>query len=150
MVAYSFKSRFLPPIARGLKRQTIRAPRSRHARPGERLQLYAGMRTRHCYKIIPDPVCLEVCDIELHVGAAIIDDIGLVARIGRPQARLTDVPNVIIAPGREHSRKPDDMRAICERLSPHGPRCELFAREAWPGNEVWGNETGKFEGKERA
>lgn len=73
----------------------------------------------------------------------------LVARIGNPQARLTDVANVIIAPGREHSRKPDEMHTMAERMSPHGPRCELFARSPWISsdgvvNDVWGNETGKF------
>ena len=57
MVAYSFNKRFVPQIAAGTKRQTIRLPRKRHARPGERLQLYTGMRTRYCQKIIPDPIC---------------------------------------------------------------------------------------------
>jgi len=72
----------------------------------------------------------------------------LVGRIGRPQARLTDVPNVIIAPAREHSRKPDEMRTIVERMTPGGRRVDLFARAPWPGegNTVWGNETEKFAG----
>lgn len=66
MVAYSFKPRFVEPILSGLmknldedralayspKRQTIRATgKRRHARPGETLQLYTGMRTRQCRKI---------------------------------------------------------------------------------------------------
>lgn len=45
MVAYSFQKRFVEPIRSGRKRQTIRADRKRHARPGEVLQLYSGMRT---------------------------------------------------------------------------------------------------------
>lgn len=60
MVAYSFKQRFVKPIEVGLssvslsfdpppKRQTIRAyGKRRHARPGEELQLYYGMRTKQC------------------------------------------------------------------------------------------------------
>jgi N6-adenosine-specific RNA methylase IME4 len=68
----------------------------------------------------------------------------LLARIGPSQARVFDIPNVIIEPSRQHSRKPDQMRVICERLCPEGPRIELFARELWPGNDVWGNETQKF------
>lgn len=48
MVAYSFKERFVDAILAGNKRQTIRADRRRHARPGETLQLYCGMRTRNC------------------------------------------------------------------------------------------------------
>jgi hypothetical protein len=46
VVAYSFRQQFRPPILAGTKRQTIRADRKRHARPGEQLQLYTGMRTR--------------------------------------------------------------------------------------------------------
>lgn len=68
----------------------------------------------------------------------------LLGRMGGPQARLTDVPNVIIAEAREHSRKPDEMRVIVERMTPDARRVELFARAPWPGNAVWGNEVDKF------
>ncbi|CAM5764657.1 hypothetical protein [Bosea minatitlanensis] len=73
MVAYSFNRRFAEAIAichpfTGIvKRQTIRAPRKRHARPGETLQLYQGMRTKHCRKIIPDPVCVDIRPVELFI-----------------------------------------------------------------------------------
>ncbi|HEX5933764.1 MAG TPA: ASCH domain-containing protein [Pseudorhizobium sp.] len=60
MVAYGFKAFFAPQIETGVKRQTVRANRKRHARPGEMLQLYQGMRTRHCRKIVPDRPCLDV------------------------------------------------------------------------------------------
>lgn len=76
MVAYSFRPRFVAPIKVGLgiqvhhepgdahvyqpKRQTIRAHGlRRHARPGETLQLYTGMRTRQCMKI-GDARCTSV------------------------------------------------------------------------------------------
>lgn len=75
MVAYSFKRRFVAPIKVGLgaiehipgteyvpKRQTIRADRKRHARPGEELQLYAGMRTKQCF-LIGRARCKDVRDI---------------------------------------------------------------------------------------
>ena len=67
MVAYSFKKRFVPLIEAGLKRQTIRGERKRHARRGEPLQLYFGMRTAHCRKIIDDPICEAVWPISLWV-----------------------------------------------------------------------------------
>jgi N6-adenosine-specific RNA methylase IME4 len=38
-----------------------------------------------------------------------------------------------------HSRKPAVMREMIERVS-YGPRLELFAREAFPGWDRWGNE----------
>ena len=72
MVAYSFKRYFSPQIATGLKTHTIRADRKRHARPGEDLQLFEGMRTRHCRKIIPDPVCTFANTI-----AIMLDDDGI-------------------------------------------------------------------------
>ncbi len=63
MVAYSFQKLFAPAIESGVKRQTVRAPRKRHARVGELLQLYCGMRTRSCRKLIPDPICSRVDEI---------------------------------------------------------------------------------------
>ena len=60
MVAYNFKAQFADDVASGKKRQTIRAPRKdgRCAKPGDRLQLYTGMRSKSCRKLVePDPVC---------------------------------------------------------------------------------------------
>lgn len=51
MVAYSFQKRFAVPILAGTKRQTIRGARKRHARIGEQLQLFTGMRTKQCERI---------------------------------------------------------------------------------------------------
>lgn len=60
MVAYSFKPRFAAPILAGTKDQTLRAPRAdlRHARVGQALQLYQGMRTKDC-RLILRTVCSE-------------------------------------------------------------------------------------------
>lgn len=44
MVAYNFQAGFVPMILSGEKQQTIRLPRKRHARPGEKLQLFTGAR----------------------------------------------------------------------------------------------------------
>lgn len=65
MVAYSFAPRFEDAIKAGLKCQTIRADRKRHARPGEALQLFTGMRTRHCRRILPDQTCTAVMKVEI-------------------------------------------------------------------------------------
>jgi N6-adenosine-specific RNA methylase IME4 len=56
----------------------------------------------------------------------------------------TAIPDTIDALRREHSRKPPQMRQMIETLLPRSFACELFAREPWPGHDVWGNETGKF------
>ncbi|MGL5447467.1 MAG: hypothetical protein ACRDBL_09175 [Rhabdaerophilum sp.] len=65
MVAYSFNKRFAGPIQQGIKTQTIRAPRKRHARVGEAVQLYCGMRTSRCFPIVSDVICTEVLHAEL-------------------------------------------------------------------------------------
>jgi hypothetical protein len=65
MVAYSFKKPFVPMIQLGRKQQTIRGPRLRHARVGEPIQLYCGMRTAQCFRIIPDPICCDVVPIHI-------------------------------------------------------------------------------------
>lgn len=89
MVAYSFKERFVLPIEVGLgrwtqetwqrptdvprqlphpKRQTIRAiGKRRHARPGEVIQLYTGMRTKNC-RSIGVGRCVSVDPIRLFVA----------------------------------------------------------------------------------
>ena len=63
MVAYSFNKGFVDPIASGRKRQTIRAPRRRHAQIGEQLQLYTGMRTKACRLIRDDVVCVGLGEV---------------------------------------------------------------------------------------
>jgi hypothetical protein len=72
MVAYSFKKQFGPPILAGAKAQTIRAERrgrSRHARPSEELQLYTGMRTKHC-RLLGRPTCTGVIPIRMRFTRA--------------------------------------------------------------------------------
>lgn len=67
----------------------------------------------------------------------------LLASRGNPKQFARNVRNLVVAPVREHSRKPDALRHACEALWP-GPRVELFAREAAPGWDAWGNEVAKF------
>lgn len=65
MVAYSFQKQFAEPIIAGTKRQTIRARAK--AKPGDRLQLYTGMRTKACRKI-GDAVCAETYRISITIS----------------------------------------------------------------------------------
>lgn len=67
MVAYNFIKQFAAMVEDGRKKQTIRAERkSRHARKGEPLQLYTGMRHSSCRKLIdPDPICAASVSIEI-------------------------------------------------------------------------------------
>jgi N6-adenosine-specific RNA methylase IME4 len=72
-------------------------------------------------------------------------EMALLAKKGNPKRLRKDIPELIIAPRREHSRKPVEGRqrieAYCE-----GPRLEMFSREAAPGWVAWGNQTDKFPG----
>ena len=47
-------------------------------------------------------------------------------------------PSVLFAPVREHSRKPDEVYEIIERMYPHGRYLELFARRKREGWTSWG------------
>ena len=58
----------------------------------------------------------------------------------RSPAEGTRPPSIIQAPRREHSRKPDEVYDIIERMYPELPKIELFARHARPGWTAWGNQ----------
>lgn len=73
----------------------------------------------------------------------------LLGTIGRPVQTSRSIRNLILAPVREHSRKPDQMHTDLEALFA-GPRCELFAREARPGWATWGNQPDHFTAAEAA
>jgi N6-adenosine-specific RNA methylase IME4 len=49
-------------------------------------------------------------------------------------------PSVILAPRREHSRKPDEAYELIERMYPELPKIELFARAKREGWAAWGNQ----------
>lgn len=67
----------------------------------------------------------------------------LLGTLGSPKQKSRSIRNLIIAPVREHSRKPDEMRKNIEAQF-DGPYVELFAREQAPGWDSWGNQTDKF------
>jgi N6-adenosine-specific RNA methylase IME4 len=83
----------------------------------------------------------------------------LIGKIGKPQTTsksernvidapidVDDIPDKIEAIRREHSRKPVQMREMIDRLLPRAYKAELFAREAWDDNDIWGNQISHFEG----
>jgi N6-adenosine-specific RNA methylase IME4 len=59
---------------------------------------------------------------------------------GKMKPVSNKVSSCVIAPRREHSRKPDEVRDRIVELFGDVPRIELFARQAYPGWDVWGNE----------
>lgn len=63
---------------------------------------------------------------------------------GKMKPISNKVSSCIIAPKREHSRKPDEARERIVELFGDIPRIELFARQAADGWDCWGNETSKY------
>lgn len=63
----------------------------------------------------------------------------LLATRGHPKRLHADVPRLIVSPRRQHSEKPDEIYGRIKRLVA-GPYLEMFARQAWPGWDGWGDE----------
>jgi hypothetical protein len=73
MVAFSFSPEFAGPVSAREKKQTIRqTPR---AKVGDRIQLYTGMRTRNCVKLVAeDPVCTYVGYVNISPTGLTVSD----------------------------------------------------------------------------
>lgn len=67
----------------------------------------------------------------------------ILGRKGNPKRLARDVRQIIAAPIREHSRKPDVVFDRIQRYA-GGPYLDLFGRQQRPGWTVWGNESQKF------
>lgn len=70
-------------------------------------------------------------------------EICLLATRGKVSRMDAGVRQVIMAPRREHSRKPDEIYGRIERLV-QGPYLEMFARQRVDGWDAVGDEVGKF------
>ncbi len=68
----------------------------------------------------------------------------LIGTIGKPKTERR-TRSCIMAPVREHSRKPDKAFIEAEHLMPFANRIELFSRQERKKWDVFGNEVGKFE-----
>lgn len=90
---------------------------------------------------------LPLAEQDLHVGLGLTTrknaEFCLLARRGNARRNAKDVREVILAPVREHSRKPEEARIRIERYC-SGPYVELFARDRRPSWDAWGNEVDKW------
>jgi N6-adenosine-specific RNA methylase IME4 len=74
-----------------------------------------------------------------------------IARRGKGVKRRSNrVEQVVYAPVREHSRKPDEVPRRIDQLVGDVPRIELFAREQRPGWVAWGDQINLFENNRSA
>jgi len=67
----------------------------------------------------------------------------LLGKCGSPSVNSHSVRELMIAPIREHSRKPDEQYERIERFC-DGPRIELFSRSVRPRWDAWGDQVEKF------
>jgi N6-adenosine-specific RNA methylase IME4 len=63
---------------------------------------------------------------------------------GKPRRRSAGVAKLVMAPRREHSRKPDLVHERIETLV-EGPYLEMFARSSRPGWDAWGDQADLFD-----
>lgn len=68
----------------------------------------------------------------------------LLATRGKPRRKSSAVKKLVIAPRREHSRKPDEVYDRIEALC-DGPYLEMFARHSRPGWDSFGFQRGLFD-----
>lgn len=72
--------------------------------------------------------------------------VGSKVRTGRPMPLGSEKePQVVLAPRREHSRKPEEVQNRIENLYPNATRLEMFARSRRSGWDAWGNEITKWD-----
>ena len=92
------------------------------------------------------PLFMDARDLNFGTGYTTRQNAELVllGRRGNPPRLAKDVFQIIVAPRREHSRKPEEFYSRVERYAP-GPRLELFARQSREGWTTWGNEATKFD-----
>lgn len=90
---------------------------------------------------------VPTAESDLHVGLGLTTrknaEFCLLGRRGNCKRNAKDVREIIMAPVREHSRKPDEVYQRIERYC-DGPYLELFARQTRPGWSSWGDETDRF------
>ena len=93
--------------------------------------------------------CLPSADGDFHFGLGHTTrknaEFCLLARRGNAKRQALDVRELILAPVRQHSRKPEETIKRIERYTT-GPYVELFARSERPGWFSWGAEREKYNG----
>jgi N6-adenosine-specific RNA methylase IME4 len=90
---------------------------------------------------------LPTSDGDFHVGLGLTTrkncEFVLLGRRGNSRRVSKKVRELILAPVREHSRKPEELRERIEQYC-EGPYLELFGRSTRPEWTVVGDEVGKF------
>ena len=86
---------------------------------------------------------------DLHVGLGFTTrknaEFCLLGRRGNAKRVSKSIREIILAPVREHSRKPEEFYSRAMAYA-EGPYLEMFARQRRLGWDAWGNDVDKFSG----
>jgi N6-adenosine-specific RNA methylase IME4 len=69
----------------------------------------------------------------------------IIAKRGKPKINSRSIRSVIMAPRREHSRKPEEAYEAASALAGDVAKADLFSRQTRPGWVSWGDEITKFD-----
>jgi N6-adenosine-specific RNA methylase IME4 len=100
--------------------------------------------------LVRGPRLMSSADIEamLHLGAGLTtrknSESCWLGRRGKPKILSRAAREIIVAPVRDHSRKPDEFYHRVEAFCP-GPRLDCFSRQTRPDWVAYGEEAGKFD-----
>ncbi len=72
-------------------------------------------------------------------------EIVLIGTRGEPKAVSKSIRSTIMAPVREHSRKPDEAYEAARALVPYGRAADVYSRESRQGWESFGDQAGMFD-----
>jgi N6-adenosine-specific RNA methylase IME4 len=90
----------------------------------------------------------HLAEEDLHLGMGLTTrkntEVVILGRRGSPKRLSRNVRELILAPVREHSRKPDEIYRRIEEYCP-GPYLDLFSRENHKEWTAFGFEAGKFD-----
>jgi len=103
---------------------------------------FTWLKTRRAW-VSGDPLTESDFPVGLGLTVRHQTEIVLLARRGNCRRLRKDVRELILAPRREHSRKPDEFYRRVEAYCA-GPFADLFARAHRSGWDVWGDEVGRF------
>lgn len=70
-------------------------------------------------------------------------EICLLAKRGKPKREAANIRELIVAPRRKHSEKPEEAFSRCQEYA-NGPYLEMFSRKDRLDWDVWGDEVGKL------
>jgi N6-adenosine-specific RNA methylase IME4 len=91
---------------------------------------------------------LLFADFDLRMGPGLTTrknaEFAVLGRRGKPKRLSASVLETIVAPIREHSRKPDEIYQRIEQFCA-GPYLDLFARQRREGWTVYGDQTSRFD-----